>query len=131
MAEYMAGHIGETFPAAVSGVTKFGLFMALANGVEGFLPASSLPGGPFRCDELRTALTGAGGVRYSFGMSLEVVCAAADPVSGQVDFSLPGGEGKREPSPPRPVKETEKHPRRKGGGRRAMHVPKGRKGRRK
>lgn len=131
MAEYMAGHIGETFPAAVSGVTKFGLFVALANGVEGFLPASALPGGPFRCDELRTALTGAGGVRYSFGMALEVVCAAADPVSGQVDFSLPGAEGKRGPSPPHPVKETEKHPRRRGGGRRAMHVPKGRKGRRK
>ena len=131
MAEYMAGHIGEQFPAAVSGVTKSGLFVVLASGVEGFLPASSLPGGPFRCDELHTALTGAGGVRYSFGMALEVVCAAADPVTGLIDFILPGGAGHREPSSPRPVKETEKRPRRKGGGRRAMHVPKGRKGRRK
>ena len=129
MAEYMAGRLGETFPGAVSGVTKFGLFVALANGVEGFLPVAALPGGPYRCDGLHTVLTGPGGARYAFGMALEVACAAADPASGQVDFVLPGGEPvERSPRPARP---DPLPPRRKGGGKRAMHVPRGRKGRRR
>ena len=33
-AEYMAGHIGEEFDGVISGVTAFGMFIELENGVE-------------------------------------------------------------------------------------------------
>ncbi len=46
----------------------------------------------------RTKLT------YSFGMPLEVLCAAANAGSGQIDFTLPGVEGAAPQAilPPRP-----------------------------
>ena len=40
-AEYMAGHIGEEFDGVISGVTAFGMFIELANGVEGLVHNSS------------------------------------------------------------------------------------------
>ena len=132
LAEFMTGHIGERFAGVVSGVTRFGLFVSVAGGVEGLLPVEALPGGPWEYDQahlLLVELNGSG--RYTFGMALEVECAAADPVSGQVDFILPGGtpvvKQERRPEKAR----TEKPRRKKGGNRRAMHLPKRRKGGRK
>lgn len=134
MAEFMHGHLGETFAGVVSGVTRFGLFVMLPSGVEGLLPVEALPGQGWQYDESRlTLVPEGGGASYTFGAPLEVVCAAADPATGQIDFTLPGVDPvpraarreKREaaPRPPR----REKH----RGNRRAMHVPKGRKGRKK
>ena len=134
MAEFMHGHLGETFAGVVSGVTRFGLFVMLPSGVEGLLPVEALPGRGWQYDEARLTLAPeGGGVSYTFGAPLEVVCAAADPATGQIDFTLPGvdpapraarGEKREEaPRPPRREK-----PR---GNRRAMHVPRGKKGRKK
>ena len=132
LAEFMAGHIGERFAGVVSGVTRFGLFVSVAGGVEGLLPVEALPGGPWEYDQAHLLLVEVNGSgRYTFGMALEVECAAADPVSGQVDFILPGGtpvvKQERRPEKAR----TEKPRRKKGGNRRAMHLPKRRKGGRK
>ena len=132
LAEYMAGHIGETFRGAVSGVTRFGLFVAVEGGVEGLLPLEALPGGPWEYDEAHLVLQEAGGPgRYALGTEVEVECAAADPASGQIDFTLPGGLPA--PRPLRVRREREDRPRRehKKGGRRSVHVPRGRKGRKK
>ena len=94
LAEYMHQHLGETFSGAVSGVTRFGLFVALANGVEGLLPVTALPDDRYEYDEVRMTLTGSRTkLTYSFGMPLEVLCAAANAGSGQIDFTLPGVEG--------------------------------------
>ena len=128
MAEFMHAHLGETFAGVVSGVTRFGLFVTLPSGVEGLLPVEALPGQGYQYDEAHlTLVSEGGGASYTFGTPLEVVCAAADPASGQIDFALPGGA----PVPraaPVPKEAPPKPPRRaKGGGRRAMHVPKGRK----
>ena len=128
MAEFMHAHLGETFAGVVSGVTRFGLFVTLSSGVEGLLPVEALPGQGYQYDEAHlTLVSEGGGASYTFGTPLEVVCAAADPASGQIDFALPGGA----PVPraaPVPKEAPPKPPRRaKGGGRRAMHVPKGRK----
>ncbi|MFR6093443.1 MAG: ribonuclease R, partial [Faecalibacterium prausnitzii] len=41
-AEYARRHLGECYEGTVSGVTQRGLFIELDNGVEGFVPASSL-----------------------------------------------------------------------------------------
>ncbi len=141
----MHKHIGEEFPAAVSGVTRFGLFAALPNGVEGLVPVETLPSDHYEYDELRMTLTGERtGAVYSFGMALSVVCVAADPSTGRVDFRLPGQEEA-------PAREEHHRPRQPGGsgspggkkgpgktpgkkraGRPAMHVPKrGKKGKRR
>ncbi|MFR3022845.1 hypothetical protein [Evtepia gabavorous] len=68
--------------------------MALANGVEGLLPVTALPDDRYEYDEVRMTLTGSRTkLTYSFGMPLEVLCAAANAGSGQIDFTLPGVEG--------------------------------------
>ena len=93
LAEFMAAHVGEKFPGAVSGVTRFGLFVLTAVGVEGFLPAEALPGGPYTFEEAHMALTSPGGERITLGTELEVLCASADPGSGRIEFALPDTSG--------------------------------------
>ncbi len=135
-AEYMHAHLGESFSAAVSGVTRFGLFAALESGVEGLIPVETLPEDDCVYDEVSMTLSGERtGAVYSFGMALTVVCVAADPGTGRVDFRLPG----REEAPAQPRHEDKPLPtgRRRGekkpglrkkGGRPAMHVPRRKKG---
>ena len=104
LAEYMECHVGEDFPATVSGVTAFGLFVALANGVEGLLPVWALPEDHYVYDEKHLTLTGEHtGTRFSFGMPLGVRCDRADGGLGQVDFLLLDEEG--EPYPLRERRE--------------------------
>ncbi len=92
-ADYMHDHLGETFPAAVSGVTRFGVFAALPNGVEGLIPVETLPEDRYEYDDLHMSLTGERtGTVYTLGIPLTVVCVAADPSTGRVDFRLPGRE---------------------------------------
>ena len=101
MAEYMAAHLGETMVGAVSGVTKFGLFIMLPSGVEGFLSVSDLPGDRWHCDDARMNLRGEHtGRTFSFGMAVEVVCVAAEAGSGEISFRL-AGEEIPEARPPR------------------------------
>ena len=118
----------------VSGVTRFGLFVMLPSGVEGLLPVEALPGQGWQYDESHlTLVREGGGVSDTFGSPRAGVGAAPAPPPRQLDVTLPGGDPapraarreKREeaPRPPR----REKH----RGNRRAMHVPKGRKGRKK
>lgn len=140
-AEYMEGHLGESFQAAVSGVTKFGLFAALPSGVEGLIPVESLPDDHYAYDETRMTLTGEHtGRSFTFGMELTVVCVAADASTGRIDFRLPGQEnapGRSEPAPrpqPQARPERSRSDRRNSGrsgkrrgGKPAMHVPKPRK----
>ena len=90
LAEYMQDHIGEAFSAAVSGVTRFGLFVLLENGVEGFLPIEALPAGRYDFDEDHMTLTGPDKAVYALGTPLRAICASADPGSGQIDLRLPG-----------------------------------------
>ncbi|MBQ9992322.1 MAG: ribonuclease R [Firmicutes bacterium] len=41
-AEYMAGHIGEEFDGRIAGVTGFGIFVQLENGIEGLVHISAI-----------------------------------------------------------------------------------------
>lgn len=152
-ADYMHAHIGEQFPAVVSGVTRFGIFAALPNGVEGLIPVETLPEDHYEYDELRMSLAGERtGAVYTFGMALTVVCVAADPSTGRIDFRLPGQEevpardkialheDRRGRTSGRSggissrtgTRSGEKRPDKKGRSRPAMHVPKrGKRGKRK
>ena len=117
-------------PAAVSALGEH-----RGEALSSLLPAEALPGGGWHYDEAHlTLLEDNGSGRYTFGMALEVECAAADPVSGQVDFILPGGtpvpRKRREAPGEGPGRGGKKGPRRPAKGR-AMHVPRRRKGGRK
>ncbi|MCI6256963.1 MAG: ribonuclease R [Clostridiales bacterium] len=130
LAEYMASRTGETFAAAVSGVTRFGLFVLVEGGAEGFLPAEALPAPPYTFDEAHMTLSH-GEERYTLGTLLQVVCASADPGSGQIVFRLPG-HAPRSPSPG--TADRERSSERRVGrrpGRHPSHGPKHRKGRNK
>ncbi len=137
-ARFMADHIGETFPALVSGVTRQGLFAALPSGVEGFLPLECLPGGRYQYDEDHLTLTGPG-TSYTFGSPLEVVCTLADPATGRIELSLAGSPAPAAPAGASPRQSRAKprsgRPTGKGKpagrgkkGKPAMHVPRRRKG---
>ena len=57
VAAFMQDRIGATFEGRITGVTRFGLFLRLADtGAEGLLPARSLGSEYFRHDEQRHAL---------------------------------------------------------------------------
>lgn len=92
-ARFLAGHLGEAFPGAVSGVTRFGLFVLLSCGAEGLLPLEGLPQDAYDYDEGTMTLKGRQGEHvYTIGTPLTVLIAAADPQSGQVDLALEGVE---------------------------------------
>lgn len=124
MAEYMQGHVGEQFSGMVSGVTRFGLFVLLSNGVEGLLPVSSLPDDSYEYDEERMELTGfRTGRAYSFATPVEVICAAADPGAGEVTLDLAEKAETFGQEPPSKERRTPgRKPKR--AGRRPMHTPK-------
>ncbi len=138
-ADYMREHIGEEFPAAVSGVTRFGVFAALPNGVEGLIPVETLPEDRYAYDDLHMSLTGERtGNQFTFGMELTVICVAADPSTGRVDFRLPGREEvaarerREEIFLPASRGKGHSHERKKRGSRSAMHVPRrGKRGKRR
>lgn len=131
LAAYMAGRIGETFSAVVSGVARLGLFVLTDDGVEGFLPVGALPGGGYQFDEERMTLTGSqSGVCYTLGTPVEVVCGSAEPGSGRVDFQLPGGVPIAAPPAEKRPKLAERRVGKKPG-RRSSHPPRQNRGRRK
>jgi ribonuclease R len=107
VAAFMEERVGESFEARVTGVTRFGLFLRLAeSGAEGLLPIRGLGGDYFRHDEKRQQLTGErSGHVYKLGDVLTVTLAEAAPVTGGLRFALAGGgPARRPPRPGRPPK---------------------------
>lgn len=108
VAAFMEDRIGATFDARVTGVTRFGLFVRLAEtGAEGLLPARTLGAEYFHHDERRHALVGErSGTTYSLGDILRVRLAEAAPLTGGLRFDLAEANDaplkKRRPPPARP-----------------------------
>jgi ribonuclease R len=106
VAAFMEDRIGESFDARVTGVTRFGLFVRLAeSGAEGLIPIRSLGADFFHHDEKRQALVGQR-TRVSYGMGnvLSVKLMEAAPLTGGLRFSLADGsdEPPRRAGKPRP-----------------------------
>ena len=97
---FMADRAGATFEGRISGVTRFGLFVTLAEtGADGLVPMRML-GERFRLDAHRHALIGEGsGTTYRLGDPIEVRLAEADSLTGRLRFDLtelpPGGAAQR------------------------------------
>ncbi|HEY1707899.1 MAG TPA: ribonuclease R [Rhizomicrobium sp.] len=90
VAAFMEDRIGANFTARITGVTRFGLFVRLADtGAEGLLAARSLGTEYFRHDERKHALIGdRTGTSYKLGDYVDVRLAEAAPLTGGLRFEL-------------------------------------------
>ncbi len=93
VAAFMQDRVGESFDARVTGVTRFGLFVRLADsGAEGLIPIRALGGDFFRHDEKRQALIGERSrIVYGLGEVLTVKLVEAAPITGGLRFGLADG----------------------------------------
>jgi len=105
IAGFLSERIGEVFDARLSGVTRAGLFVRLAEtGADGFVPAAHLGDEFFSFDEAALAMVGTRtGTTYRLGDIVEVRLVEAAPVAGALRFEIVGGpaRGRRKPSGPR------------------------------
>jgi len=101
LALYLSDQIGSEFHAVISGVTKAGLFVELAEtGADGFCPARFLGAEYYVFDEKKRALIGEHtGHTYRLGHNVTVKLIEAAPVAGALRFEvLSGGEKGKKPS---------------------------------
>lgn len=88
MARCMHGHVGELFDGVVSGVSEWGLFVALSNGAEGFLHVRTMDDW-FDFDERRMTLRGErAGCVFSLGQALCVRVESVELESASIDLAL-------------------------------------------
>lgn len=87
-AMYMSERLGEEFDAVISGVTSFGLFAELSNGIEGLIPIESLFG-EYTFDPDRFCLVGKE-ESYTIGESVRVKTFDVDFSRRRTEFRLLG-----------------------------------------
>jgi len=90
IAAFLADRVGAEFDGRITGVTRFGLFVRLAeSGADGLVPVSTLGGEYFIHDDRAHALVGErSGVRWPLGMSVRVRLREATPVTGGLLFDM-------------------------------------------
>jgi len=90
---FLAERVGATFAGRVNGVTRFGLFVTLAEtGADGLVPVSTLGDERFVHDETRHVLRGRRTRRmFRLGDAVEVELVEANPVTGGMIFRLIDG----------------------------------------
>ncbi|MBN9589189.1 MAG: ribonuclease R [Alphaproteobacteria bacterium] len=95
VAAFMQDRVGDSFDARVTGVTRFGLFVRLAeSGAEGLIPIRSLGADFFRHDEKRQALVGERShTVFRLGDVLAVKLVEAAPITGGLRFAIMDGRG--------------------------------------
>ena len=90
IAAYLVNRIGGRFAGRVTGVAKFGIFVALDGiGADGLVPVGSLTDDFYRHDPDRHRLEGQRSGRvFTLGDRVEVRLAEANPVTGGLLFEL-------------------------------------------
>ena len=133
VANFMAQHVGATFGARISSVTRFGLFITVdGSGADGLIPIRNIGQEFYRHDEGRQLLIGERtGETYGLGDRLKVKLVEASVATGGLLFDIvdvterverlsgPAGGGRRDGrSPPRRPVAHRKGPRDKRSRRR-------------
>ncbi len=90
LAAYMADKVGATFAARISGVTRFGLFVTVAeSGASGIVPVRSLPDDFWNHDEREQTLTGRRtSLSFRLAQEVDVRLAEASPITGGLVFHI-------------------------------------------
>lgn len=90
-AEYMVSHIGEEFDGVISGVTAFGMFVELPNGVEGLVHISSLTDDYYEYEEEKYALLGNHTNKsYRLGDKVRIEVLQVNLAERSIDFIMAG-----------------------------------------
>jgi len=90
IANHLSEQVGTSFQGRISGVTRSGLFVKLAeSGADGFIPVSTLGLERFHYDESQHALVaGRSGETYQIGDNVEVKLVEARPMAGALRFEM-------------------------------------------
>ena len=89
-AQYMLPFIGQPFPARITGITSFGLFVGLENGIEGLVHISLLTDDVYVFDEATYTMRGQhSGKIFRLGDPMEVTLAKVNTEKCEIDF-VPG-----------------------------------------
>jgi ribonuclease R len=96
-AEFMEDKIGQEFDGMISSVTNFGLFVELANTIEGLVHVSYLTDDYYRYDERHLAMIGerTGNV-YRIGDEITIRVINVNKDERSIDFEIVGMKGSRE-----------------------------------
>ena len=87
--DYMERHIGEEYDGVISGITAYGLYVELANTVEGLVHVNSLEGDFYEFDENASELRGARtGLAYRLGEKVRVRVKGTDRLCRTIDFEM-------------------------------------------
>lgn len=92
-AEYARRHLGESYKGSISGVTQRGLFVEMDNGVEGFVPASSLTAAGTLLTEGVRLSDPVSGKNWNLGDRMMITIVRADVNLGKVDFEPAQAKG--------------------------------------
>ena len=89
-AEFLSDKLGQTFPALVSGVSKWGIYAEIeGNKCEGMIPISSLRGDYYMLDEDNYQVIGRRyGKCYKLGMPITIRVKGVDMIKKLIDFDL-------------------------------------------
>ena len=89
-AEFLSDKLGQTFPALVSGVSKWGLYAEIeGNKCEGMIPIGSLRGDYYMLDEDNYQVIGRRyGKCYKLGMPVTIRVRGVDMTKKLIDFDL-------------------------------------------
>jgi ribonuclease R len=104
VAAFLSDRVGAEFEGRITGVTRFGLFVRLAEtGADGLAPVSKLGGEYFVHDDRSHALVGERtGARWPLGMRVSVKLVEATPLTGGLLFEMLSEPEAADPTAPRP-----------------------------
>ena len=85
--QYMKNFLGECFPGSISGLTEYGIYVTLENGIEGMIPLRMLNEDYFVFIEKELITRGErSGKTFRIGDSISVLVYAVDTLSRTIDF---------------------------------------------
>lgn len=85
--QYMKNFLGESFPGSISGLTEYGIYVTLENGIEGMIPLRMLNDDYFVFIEKELITRGErSGKTFRIGDSISVLVYAVDTLSRTIDF---------------------------------------------
>ena len=85
--QYMKNFLGESFPGNISGLTEYGIYVTLENGIEGMIPLRMLNDDYFVFIEKELITRGErSGKTFRIGDSISVLVYAVDTLSRTIDF---------------------------------------------
>ena len=85
--QYMKNFLGESFPGTISGLTEYGIYVTLENGIECMIPLRMLNDDYFIFIEKEMITRGErSGKTFRIGDSMSVLVYAVDTLSRTIDF---------------------------------------------